>query len=69
MVRDMLRQQKPALVTQFRRAANAEIAQIPDGRHSPRCGDISPAPDQHSGDEPLNRYPKKNNEIKSNTDA
>jgi len=29
----------------------------------------SPAPDQHSEDVPLNRYPKKNNEIKSNTGA
>ena len=51
------------------RFSNSVSSQIPGGRHSPRCGDISPAPDQHSGDVPLNRYPNKNNEIKSNTGA
>ena len=30
---------------------------------------VSPAPDQHSGDVPLNRCPKKNNEFKSNNGA
>ena len=57
------------VVTAQTRFSNSVSSQIPGGRHSPRCGDISPAPDQHSGDVPLNIYPKKNNEIKSNTGA